>query len=78
MNRTNRCYFSFSSRRTAVWGAHAYSVLVSAFCGDELPNCSLGCLASIKEKFVGQNAFASTLQACAPRNTVDGSSLFIK
>ena len=23
MNRTNRCYFSFSSRRMAFWGAHA-------------------------------------------------------
>jgi hypothetical protein len=30
MNGTNR------SRRTAFWGAHAYSVLVAAFCGNEL------------------------------------------
>jgi hypothetical protein len=35
MNRTNRC-LSFSSRDTAVWGAHACSVLVAAFCGNEL------------------------------------------
>jgi hypothetical protein len=39
MNRTNRCYLSFSSRRTAVWGAHASRVLVKAFCLHELPNC---------------------------------------
>jgi len=36
MNRTNRCYFSLSSRRTGFWGAHACSVLVAASCGDEL------------------------------------------
>ena len=31
MNRTNRCYDS------AFWGAHAYRVLVKAFCLHELP-----------------------------------------
>ena len=35
MNRTNRC-LSFSSRCTAFRGAHACSVLVAAFCGNEL------------------------------------------
>jgi hypothetical protein len=41
MNRTNRC-LSFSSRRTAFWGAHASRVLVKAFCLHELPNCFYG------------------------------------
>ena len=39
MNRTNRYYLSFSSRGTAVWGAHESRVLVKAFCHHELPNC---------------------------------------
>ena len=79
MNRTNRCYFSFSSRRMAFWGAHAYRVLVKAFCLHELPNCFYG-LTSLRKKksSLPQNAATSTLQACAPQNAVDTSSLFIK
>ena len=50
MNRTNRCYLSFSSRRTAVWGAHAYRVLVKAFCLHELPNCAYGTISWEKRK----------------------------
>ena len=42
MNKTNRCYFSFSSRRMAFWGAHAYRVLAKAFCLHELPNYFCG------------------------------------
>ena len=50
MNRTNRCYFSFSSRRVAFWGAHAYRVLVKAFCLHELPNCFYGLTSYEKRK----------------------------
>jgi hypothetical protein len=50
MNRTNRCYFSFSSRRMAVWGAHAYRVLVKTFCLHELPNCFYGLTSCEKRK----------------------------
>jgi len=57
-----------------VWGAHAYSVLVSAFCGDELRVnvVALGEL-SFENSSRRQNAFASTLQACAPRKTIAAS-----
>ncbi len=54
------------------WGAHACSVLVSAFCGDELRRTvgdymRVRGIARSAQKFARQNAFASTLQACAPR-----------
>jgi hypothetical protein len=52
MNKTNRCYFSFSSRRMAFWGAHAYRVLAKAFCLHELPNRFYGLTSYEKEKFV--------------------------
>ena len=50
MNRTNRCYFSFSSRRMAFWGAHASRVLVKAFCLHELPNRFYGLTSHEKRK----------------------------
>jgi hypothetical protein len=49
MNGTNRC-LSFSSRATAVWGAHAYRVLVKAFCLHELPNRFYGLTSYEKRK----------------------------
>jgi hypothetical protein len=54
-----------------VWGAHACSMPVSAFCGDELrlTVSTRGKLSFVKSSR-RQNAFASTLQACAPRNSV--------
>ena len=51
MNRTNRC-LSFSSRRMAVWGAHASRVLVKAFCLHELPSYFYGLTSYGKKKFV--------------------------
>jgi hypothetical protein len=78
MNRTNRC-LSFSSRRMAVWGAHASRVLVKAFCLHELPSYFYGLTSYGKRKVrFRKNAATSTLQACAPQNAVDASSLFIK
>jgi hypothetical protein len=50
MNRTNRCYFSFSSRHMVFWGAHAYRVPVKAFCLHELPNCFYGLTSYEKRK----------------------------
>jgi hypothetical protein len=53
-----------------LWGAHAYSVLVSAFCGDELRvNVAARRVVSFEKSSRRQNAFASTLQACAPQKT---------
>ena len=53
-----------------VWGAHAYSVLVSAFCGDERQvNVAARRVVSFEKSLRRQNAFASTLQACAPQIT---------
>ena len=79
MSRTNRCYFSFSSRRMAFWGAHASRVLVKAFCLHELPNCFYGLASYEKRKVRCRKMRAtSTLQACAPQNVFDASSLFIK
>jgi hypothetical protein len=50
-----------------VWGAHAHSVLVSALCGDELQvNVAARGEVSFEKSSRRQNAFASTLQACAP------------
>ncbi|MDQ6913000.1 MAG: TIGR03790 family protein [Verrucomicrobiota bacterium] len=57
------------SARREFWGAHAFCVLVSAFCRNELSLCanhSLGTRA--QESSFSQNAKTSTLQACAPRN----------
>jgi hypothetical protein len=56
---------------THVWGAQAYSVLVSAFCGDELRvNVVARGELSFEKSSRRQHAFASTLQACAPRNAI--------
>ena len=50
------------------WGAHACSVLVAAFCGDELLlNAVARAVVSFEQSSRRQNAFASTLQACAPQ-----------
>jgi hypothetical protein len=50
--------------------ARAYSVLVSAFCGDELQvHVAAPEILSIEKTFRSPNAFASTLQACAPQIT---------
>jgi hypothetical protein len=62
-----------------VWGAHAYSVLVSAFCGDELQvNVAARRVVSFEKSLRRQNALASTLQACAPRNAIAASSYLTK
>ena len=51
-------------------GTHACSVLVSAFCGDELQvNVAVRRVVSFEKSLRTQNAFASTLQACAPQIT---------
>ena len=72
MNRTNRCYLSFSSRRTAVRGAHAPRVLVKAFCLHELPNCFYGLTSYEKRKVRCRKMRQSAREgACAPRNAVD-------
>ena len=61
------------------WGAHAYSVLVSAFCGDELRvRVATRRVVSFEQSSRRQNAFASTLQACAPQKTGAGSSHLTK
>jgi hypothetical protein len=57
-----------------LWGAHAYSVLVSAFCRDELlANVAARRVVSFEKSSRRQNAFASTLQACAPRKPISAS-----
>jgi hypothetical protein len=58
-------------------GAHACSVLVSAFCRDELLlHAALRVIASFEQSSRLAKAFgvASTLQACAPRNSVATTS----
>ena len=57
-----------------VWGAHAYSVLVKAFCLHELSNCVYA-LTRKRKVCCRKMRATSTLQARAPRNAVDGSSL---
>jgi hypothetical protein len=53
------------------WGAHAYSMPASAFCGDELlVNVATRGVVSFEKSSRRQNAFASTLQACAPQKIV--------
>jgi hypothetical protein len=50
------------------WGAHACSVLVAAFCGDELLlNTVARAVVSFAQSSRRQDAFAGTLQACAPQ-----------
>ena len=62
-----------------VWGAHAYSVPVYAFCGDELQaNVAARRVVSFEKSLRRQNAFASTLQACAPRETIAASCCLTK
>jgi len=62
-----------------VWGAHAYSVPVYAFCGDELQaNVAARRVVSFEKSLRRQNAFASTLQACAPRKTIAASHYLTK
>jgi len=56
-------------------GAHACSVLVSAFCGDELRvNVAARRVVSFEKSSRRQNAFASTLRACAFQKTGGASS----
>jgi hypothetical protein len=62
-----------------VWGAHAYSVLVSAFCGDQLQvNVASRRLVISEKSLRRQNAFAITLQACALRKTITASCCLTK
>jgi hypothetical protein len=62
-----------------VWGAHVYSVLVSAFCGDEfLVNLAAREIVSPEKSSRRQNAFASTLQARAPRKAMPTSCCLTK
>jgi len=62
-----------------VWGAHAYSVLVSAFCGNERQvHFAARLVVSFEKSLRRQNAFASTLQACAPRETIAASCCLTK
>ena len=59
-----------------VWGAHAYSVLVSAFCGDELRvNVAARRVLSVEKSSRLAKAFgvASTLQACASQKIIAAS-----
>jgi hypothetical protein len=72
MNRTNRYYLSFSSRGTAVWGAHAprHRELFLAYFQPAHPN---------GRKIVSARAPKPAREgACAPQNAIDTSSLFIK
>ena len=60
-----------------LWGAHAYSVLVSAFCGDELQvNVAARRGVSFEKSLLLAKAFgvASTRGACAPRKAGAASS----
>jgi hypothetical protein len=62
-----------------VWGAHAYSVPVYAFCGDELQaNVAAPRVVSFEKSLRRQNAFASTLQACASQKTIAASCCLTK
>ena len=62
-----------------VWGAHAYSVPVSAFCGDELQaNVAARRVVTFEKSLRRQNAFASTLQVCAPRKAAAVSCYLTK
>jgi len=62
-----------------IWGAHAYSVLVSAFCGDELQvTVAARRVVSFEKGLRRQHAFASTLQATAPRNAIAASCCLTK
>jgi hypothetical protein len=62
-----------------IWGAHAYCVLVSVFCGDELQvNVAARRVVSFEKSLRRQNAFAGTLQACAPRKAIAASCCLTK
>ena len=62
-----------------VWGARAYSVLISAFCGDEFRvNVAASGVVSCGKSSRRQNAFASTLQACAPQKAIGASCCLTK
>jgi hypothetical protein len=79
MNRTNRCYLSFSSRGTAVWGAHAPRVLAMAPRHRELFLAYFQPAYPNGTKIVSARAPKPAREgACAPQNAVDASSLFIK
>jgi hypothetical protein len=79
MNRTNRCYVSFSSRGTTVWGAHARRVLAMVPRHRELFPGSFQRTHPNGRKNVSARApKLARGGACAPRNAVDASSLFIK
>jgi len=57
-----------------IWGAHAYSVLVAAFCGDELQiNVAMCRAVNFEKSSRRQAAFDSTLQPCAPQKNVAAS-----
>jgi len=79
MNKTNRCYFSFSSRRMAFWGAHAYRVLAKAFCLHELPNRFSGLTSYEKRKAPCRKMRQpARYKRALPQNAFVASALFIK
>ena len=79
MNKTNRCYFSFSSRRMAFWGAHAYAVLVKAFCLHELPNRFYGLTSDEKRKAPCRKMRQpARYKRALPQNAFVASALSIK
>jgi len=76
MSRTSRCYFSFSSRRMAFWGAHAYAVLVKAFCLHELPNRFYGLTSDEKRKVrCRKMRQPAPYKRALPGTLIDASSL---
>ena len=78
MNGTNRC-LSFSSRDTAVWGAHAPRVLVSAPSPKQSSGREVRWVSEKKKKFAMTGTSSPAREgACAPQNAFDASSLFIK
>ena len=78
MNRTNRC-LSFSSRRTEFWGAHAFRVLVKAFCLHELQNCFYGRTSYEKRRVrCRKMRQPARYKRALPRTLSIASSLFIK
>ena len=79
MSRTSRCYFSFSSRRMAFWGAHAYRVLAKAFCLHELPNRFSGLTSYEKRKVPCRKMRQpARYKRALPQNAFVASALSIK
>ncbi len=57
-----------NNRKSSAWGAHACSVLVAAFCGDELPSKTAAALIITAGKVREcVDALTNTQNACAPR-----------